>query len=113
MGLWGRLGVGLLILATVAESVALLRVGHTLWERADEPVLPVNGRLSYWVGALALSAGILWMGLWPAVFSRAFSTTQGAYAGDHQPSVVSTSTDAFARRTPRVPQGHGHETEVR
>ncbi|MBU1068522.1 complex I subunit 5 family protein [Myxococcota bacterium] len=115
MGLWGRVGVMLLILATVCESVALLRVGHALWEREGEPSprdeVPsprVSGRLSYWAGALALSAAILWMGLWPAVFSRAFVTAQQAYAGDGTPSVVRTSTDAFAQRS-----GHHSRREGR
>jgi len=99
MGLWGKIGVALLVLATVCESIALLRVGHTLWERVEEEPAPrVSGGLSYWVGALALTAAILWMGLWPAVFSRAFATSQAAYAGSQTPSVVRTSTAAFARR---------------
>ncbi|MBA4359049.1 MAG: hypothetical protein C0405_15140, partial [Desulfovibrio sp.] len=105
MGLWGKVGVALLILATVCESVALLRVGHTLWERTGEPAPRVSGRLSYWAGALALSAAILWMGLWPAVFSRAFETSQAAYAGGQTPSVVQTSTRAFARSGEGSPKG--------
>lgn len=105
MGLWGKTGVALLIVATVVESVALLRVGHALWERPDEPATGAGepatcacGGVSYWAGALALSAGILWMGLWPSTFTRAFTSTQSAYAGQVPSSVVRSSTDAFAPR---------------
>jgi formate hydrogenlyase subunit 3/multisubunit Na+/H+ antiporter MnhD subunit len=119
MGLWGKTGVALLIVATVVESVALLRVGHALWEHADaveasgdakatsgdakatsgeEPAARFSGGVSYWAGALALSAGILWMGLWPSTFTRAFTSTQSAYAGQAPSSVVRSSTDAFAPR---------------
>ncbi len=105
MGLWGRTGVLLLIVATVAESVALLRVGHVLWERPGEPATAAEppaacacGGVSYWAGALALIAVILWMGLWPSVFTRAFTSTQSAYAGRSPSSVARISTDAFAPR---------------
>jgi len=106
MGMWGRAGVALLVAATAAESVALLRVGHGLWEHADvketsgdvAPACKACAGVSYWAGALALSAAILWMGLWPAVFTRAFGDTSAAYAGGRPVSVVRTSTDAFAPR---------------
>ncbi len=85
MGRWGMAGVAVLIAATVMEAVALLRVGHTLWEGSREKAdTPIRFRfsLAFWAAAVVLSAGILWMGLLPHGATRVFEETRLGMSGE-------------------------------
>lgn len=99
MGRWGKAGAAVLILATAAEAVALLRVGHNLWEKpADAPARAPACRFApaYGLGILAFAAAILWMGLAPGWSFGSFSRTQEGFAGEGDHPVVLTTLASFA-----------------
>ncbi len=104
MGRWGKAGIAVLIVATVAEAVALLRVGHNLWERpttqeGENPAaLACRFTPAYGLGILAFAAGILWLGLSPGWAARSFSGTQESFAGEGTAPVVLTTLESFAQQ---------------